>query len=64
MQGLKDVLPTVVQDPLQKLIEAEAAARLSAGRWERAVDRSGVRNSPRPRTVSIRAGVDMAALPC
>ena len=32
MQWLKDVLPTVVQDALQDLIEAEVTARLGAGR--------------------------------
>ena len=32
MQGLKDVLSTVVQDGLQELIEAEVTARLGAGR--------------------------------
>jgi putative transposase len=56
MQGLKDVLSTVVQDALQELIEAEVTARLGAGRWERSEDRSGVRNGSRPRTVSTPAG--------
>jgi hypothetical protein len=32
MQGLKDVLSTVVQDTLQELIDAEVTARLDAGR--------------------------------
>ena len=36
MQGLKGVLYTVVLDALQEPIEAEVAARFSAGRWERA----------------------------
>ena len=56
MQGLKDVLSTVVQDALQDLIEAEVTARLGAGRWERSEDRSGTRNGSRPRTVSTPAG--------
>jgi putative transposase len=56
MQGLKDVLSTVVQDALQELIEAEVTARLGAGRWERSEDRSGTRNGSRPRTVSTPAG--------
>ncbi len=33
MQGLKDVLSTVVQEALQELVEAEVTARLGAGRW-------------------------------
>lgn len=56
MQGLKDVLSTVVQDALQELIEAELTARLGAGRWERSEDRSGTRNGSRSRTVSTPAG--------
>ena len=56
MQGLKDVLSTVVQDALQELIEAEVTARLGAGRWERSEGRSGTRNGSRPRTVSTPAG--------
>ena len=56
MQGLKDVLSTVVQDALQELIEAGVTARLGAGRWERTGERSGVRNGSRPRTVSTPAG--------
>ncbi len=56
MQGLKDVLSTVVQDALQELIEAEVTARLGAGRWERSEDRSGTRNGSRSRTVSTPAG--------
>ena len=56
MQGLKDVLSSVVQDALQELIEAEVTARLGAGRWERSEDRSGVRNGSRPKTVSDPAG--------
>lgn len=55
MQGLKDVLSTVVQDALQELIEAELTARLGAGRWERSEDRSGMRNGSRSRTVSTPA---------
>jgi transposase-like protein len=54
MQGLKDVLSSVVQDALQELIEAEVTARLGAGRWERSEERSGTRNGSRPRTVSTR----------
>jgi putative transposase len=56
MQGLKDVLSSVVQDALQDLIEAEVTARLGAGRWERSEERSGTRNGSRPRTVSTPAG--------
>jgi len=56
MQGLRDVLSTVVQDALQELIEAEVTARLGAGRWERSEERSGTRNGSRPRTVSTPAG--------
>lgn len=56
MQGLKDVLSTVVQDALQELIEAEVTARLGAGRWERSEGRSGTRNGSRPKTVSTPAG--------
>ena len=56
MQGLKDVLSTVVQDALQEMTEAEVTARLGAGRWERSEDRSGMRNGSRPRTVSTPAG--------
>jgi putative transposase len=56
MQGLTDVLPTVVQDALQELIEAEVTARLGAGRWERTGERSGTRNGSRPRTLSTPAG--------
>lgn len=56
MQGLKDVLSTVVQDALQELIEAELTARLGAGRWERSEGRSGTRNGSRPKTVSTPAG--------
>ena len=56
MQGLKDVLSTVVQDAPQEVIEAEVTARLGAGRWERSEGRSGTRNGSRPRTVSIPAG--------
>jgi putative transposase len=56
MQGLKDVLSTVVQDALQELIEAEVTARLGADRWERSEDRSGTRNGSRARTVSTPAG--------
>ena len=43
MQGLKDVLSTVVQDALQELIEAEVTARLGAGRWERSEERDAER---------------------
>ena len=56
MQGLKEVLPTVVQDALQDLIEAEVAARLGAAWWERFGQHSGTRNGSRPRTVSTSAG--------
>ena len=56
MQGLKGALSTVVQDALQELIEAEVAARLGAGRWERSKDRSGTPNGSRPKTVSTPAG--------
>ena len=63
MQGLKDVLSTVVQDALQDLIEAEVTARLGAGRWERSEDRSGTRNGSRPRTVSTPAGDVEARIP-
>ena len=56
MQGLKDVLSTVVQDAPQEVIEAEVTARLGAGRWERSEGRSGTRNGSRPRTVSTPAG--------
>jgi putative transposase len=56
MQGLKDVLSSVVQDALQDLIEAEVTARLGAGRWERSEERSGTRNGSRSRTVSTPAG--------
>ena len=56
MQGLKDVLPTVVQDALQELMDAEVTPRLEAGRWEGTRERSGMRIGSRLQTVSTPAG--------
>ena len=66
MQGVQNVLSTVVQDALQEPIERDVAARSGAGRWERPENRSGVRNGSRPRAVLTLAGdvgVNVSKLP-
>ena len=47
----------VATEPLyQELIDAEATAFIGAAPFERSVDRTGLRNGSRPRTLSTTAG--------
>ena len=51
-QGLKEFLEEVVQ----QVMSAEAAAHVNADRHERAEDRRGYRNGSKPRTLQTRVG--------
>src|SRR5699024_8688212 len=54
--GFSEVLPEILRAGLQALIEAEAAVKIGAGRYERSADRTTVRNGHRPKTISTPAG--------
>lgn len=51
-----DLIRELARWTLQELIEAEAAAAIGAGRWERADGRVTHRNGHRPRVLSTKAG--------
>jgi transposase-like protein len=49
-------LRELVQGAVQAILEAEMAAHLGAGRYERTAGRSGYRNGSKPRTLHTRVG--------
>jgi putative transposase len=51
-----DLVRELAQWALQALIDAEAAEKIGAGRYERSDDRVTHRNGTRPRTLSTKAG--------
>ena len=52
----QDSLKEILEHTLQALIEAEAAAVIGAGRYERTPERQAQRNGYRPRTLDTRVG--------
>jgi putative transposase len=51
-----EFLRGLVQGAVQAILEAEMAAHLGAGRYERAAGRTGYRNGYKPRTLHTRVG--------
>lgn len=58
-----DVFRRLLQAGLQDLIDAEARARIGAGRYERTPTRTTRRNGTRPKTVATPAGELTVAIP-
>ena len=58
-----DVFRRMLQAGLQDLIEAEATARIGAGRHERSPERTTRRNGSRPKTLATPAGEIELAIP-
>jgi len=54
--GVEDRVRTAAQTIYQALIDAELTAVIGAGPWERAGDRTALRNGSRPRTLTTTAG--------
>ena len=52
----EDPLRQIVRWAVQELMEAEVAAQIGAGRYERSEERSTQRNGYRPRTWDTRVG--------
>lgn len=51
-----DRIRRITEDALQKLVDAEAAHAIGAGRYERTEDRLAHRNGTRPKTLATTAG--------
>ena len=58
-----DVFRRLLQAGLQDLVDAEAAAVIGAGRYERTPQRTNRRNGTRPKTVATTAGEVELAIP-
>ena len=58
-----DVFRRLLQAGLQDLVDAEAAAVIGAGRYERTPERTNRRNGTRPKTVATTAGEVELAIP-
>ncbi|MCH8612010.1 IS256 family transposase [Arsenicicoccus dermatophilus] len=58
-----DVFRRLLQAGLQDLVDAEATAKIGAGRYERTPDRTTRRNGTRPKTVATPAGELTLAIP-
>ncbi|NLA34189.1 MAG: IS256 family transposase [Actinobacteria bacterium] len=58
-----DLVRELAQWALQQLIDAEAATKIGAGRYERSDDRVTHRNGTRPRTLSTKAGDLQVGIP-
>ena len=58
-----DLVRELARWALQELIEAEASAKIGAGRYERSEDRITERNGHRPRVMSTKAGDLHLAIP-
>jgi putative transposase len=58
-----DLVRELAQWALQQLIEAEAAEKIGAGRYERTDDRVTHRNGSRPKTLSTKAGDVALSIP-
>lgn len=56
LTDVTDQVRVATETLYQELIEAEAAAVIGAGKYERTGDRTTMRNGSRPRTFSTRAG--------
>src|ERR1700750_421022 len=54
--GVEDRVRTAAQTIYQALIDAELTAVIGAGPWEHTEQRPGLRNGPRPRTLTTTAG--------
>jgi len=58
-----DLVRELAQWALQRLIEAEAAEKIGAGRYERSEARATHRNGTRPKTLSTKAGDLVVGIP-
>ena len=58
-----DLVRELAQWALQQLIDAEAAEKIGAGRYERSDDRVTHRNGTRPRILSTKAGGLQVGIP-
>ena len=58
-----EVFRRLLQAGLQDLVDAEAAAVIGAGRYERTSERTNRRNGTRPKTVATTAGEVELAIP-
>ena len=62
-QGGGNFIRLLLQRALQELIDAEAAAVIGAGKYERSSERSNLRNGTRERELDTRAGTLQLQVP-
>ena len=62
-QGGGNFIRLLLQQALQQLIDAEAAAVIGAGKYERSAERSNLRNGTRERELDTRAGTLQLQVP-